>query len=218
MAPRGVVFVGPSLWGGFPTYEELCYRPPAGRGDVRAAFEEGFRWIGLIDGVFYQRLSVSWHELREAHSRGATILGASCVGALRACELPRAVIGVGHVYASFRDHLCDGDDEVAISYDAAARQICAHALINVREALRIASREGTLTQAQAEGAVAHLKSLPFHRRTSSCIRDALRRGGGGGAWPRVEHLLLSGDADIKRRDAVELVDLLARLIRGAGGP
>ena len=85
--PEVVVFLGPSL--SRARAEEILqaeWRPPARRGDVYRAAQDGARIIVLIDGVFFQDSSVAHKEVIYALDAGARVLGASSMGALRASE------------------------------------------------------------------------------------------------------------------------------------
>jgi hypothetical protein len=73
--------------------------------------------IVLIDGVFYQDLSV-WHkEVVYCLLEGIVFIGAASMGALRAAELhPYGAIGVGQI---FERYLAGEEDDslVAMSFD-----------------------------------------------------------------------------------------------------
>ncbi|MDD1775860.1 MAG: hypothetical protein LUP94_00735, partial [Candidatus Methanomethylicus sp.] len=68
-----VIFLGPSL----PVDEAIKilpsaeYKPPAARGDVVLAVDNGAQIIGIIDGVFYQKAAVAHREILYALKKGA---------------------------------------------------------------------------------------------------------------------------------------------------
>ena len=113
-----VVYLGPSL--AVDAAEQRLparYLPPICRGDL-ALLPEEVRYVGIIDGEFFQRLAVSPKEVLAVLRRGVKVFGASSMGALRAVETERfGTVGVGAVFAMFRDGVLDGDDEVALVYD-----------------------------------------------------------------------------------------------------
>ena len=73
------------------------------------------RAIGLIDGVFERVLPV-WHkEILWAMTQGIHVFGAASMGALRAAELHAfGMVGVGRIFADYRDGVLEADDEVAV--------------------------------------------------------------------------------------------------------
>ena len=118
-----VVFAGPTLpaadihaaLDGIPH----GVRPPVAQGDVTRAVLDGAAVIGIIDG-FFDRVPAVWHkEILWAMSSGVHVYGAASMGALRAAELHQfGMVGVGAVFAGFRDGVLTGDDEVAVRLPA----------------------------------------------------------------------------------------------------
>src|SRR5687768_15687081 len=87
MTKKAIVFLGPSM----PLEEarqhlNADYRPPLARGDLTQAVLEAPPLIGIIDGQFYQALSVSPGEVVVAVQSGMRLMGSSSMGALRAAE------------------------------------------------------------------------------------------------------------------------------------
>ncbi len=83
-----IVFLGPSL--DQAAAEKILpaeYHPPAKRGDLLAAVQDGATIIGLIDGVFHQESAVAHREILTAIKKGVRVVGASSMGALRAAEM-----------------------------------------------------------------------------------------------------------------------------------
>ena len=110
-----VVFLGPTL--AREDAERILdadYLPPICRGDL-AKLPEHVRYVGIVDGEFYQSLSVSPKEVLKLLRRGVTVFGSSSMGALRAAETWKlGMIGVGKIFAMYRDGILDADDEVAL--------------------------------------------------------------------------------------------------------
>ena len=99
---------------------EAIYRPPAKQGDILSdVVNLEPNVILLIDGEFYQNLSV-WHkELVYAlqYPGVKAVYGAASMGALRAAELDfLGLIGVGQIYRWYQDGTTEDDAEVALSY------------------------------------------------------------------------------------------------------
>ncbi len=96
-----VLFSGPSLTDAerarFPGLE---HRPPARRGDLTDAVEDGATAIGLIDGLFGNTPAV-WHkEILNALALGVRVGGGGSMGALRAAECAAfGMVAIGTVAA-----------------------------------------------------------------------------------------------------------------------
>ncbi|NTV54645.1 MAG: hypothetical protein HGA73_04195, partial [Syntrophaceae bacterium] len=110
---RIIVFLGPSLERA--TAETILaaeYRPPAKRGDLLWAVQDGAEVIGLIDGVFHQESAVAHREILTAIKKGVRVVGASSMGALRAAEMDTlGMTGIGEVYQMYRSGDLISDDE-----------------------------------------------------------------------------------------------------------
>src|SRR5258706_2027799 len=171
---RAIVFVGPSLAGDPPPPDGdvVELRPPARRGDLRAAAAEGVRVIGLVDGELYQELAVTPAEVREAAGAGVRLFGAASLGALRAVECAGAMTGVGRVYEAFASGRLAADDEVAGTYDPVTHHAVAWPLVIVREALALAVRDGVLDDEAARAVLSRVRARPFFERTERAVADA----------------------------------------------
>jgi hypothetical protein len=211
------VFVGPSL-----RHDEVRrlapdadVRPPASRGDLYAARAAGARRMLLIDGSFTQRLAVSPREVVDVLRDGATVAGASSMGALRAAECwPAGMLGIGRVYRMYRLGVLSSDDAVAVSTDPddghAALSV---ALVNICAAVRRARGSGLIDDATAKRIEHTAGELFFSERTwRRVLHDAAV------ADPHGELRRFCASVDIKRSDAAQAVLTMARLTdRDAGG-
>jgi hypothetical protein len=114
-----IYYVGPSLYQRMPEPRDgELWRGPAAQGDIlRDCIKLVPRQIVLIDGTFYQTLSV-WHkELVYALVQGIVCIGAASMGAIRAAELDRyGMIGIGGIYESFASGEED-DSQVILNFD-----------------------------------------------------------------------------------------------------
>lgn len=171
-----VIFLGPSLERAeAEAFLRADYRPPAARGDITAASNDGARVIVLIDGVFFQDCSVGHREILAALKRGIRVIGASSMGALRAAELDSlGMEGVGLVYRLYRDGVLIADDEVALIYDPETFIHLSEPLINIRCTIRKAGHNGILTGAESATLLAAARSLYFPDRTYEGICDRAR--------------------------------------------
>jgi len=209
---RAVIFVGPSLPGPRPERPGLGYAPPARRGDLIAAARGGASVIGLVDGVFHQDLAVTPREVRDAAGAGARLFGAASMGALRACDCPDAMTGVGAVYEAFRDGVLVGEDEVAGTFAADSYQVIAYPLVHVRGAAALALERGLVSQAAIRGFLDRVAELSFEQRTLPVL------AGLAAAWldgVDLAGLLADPAADVKARDARALI---ARVAAALGEP
>ncbi len=206
MADRAVIFVGPSLRPPRPSFAGIDYRPPAARGDVLAAAQEGIRVIGLIDGVFHQDLAVTPREVRAAAASGARLFGGASMGALRACDCPDAMVGVGEVFERMRSGELPDDDEVGVAFDPITFELTAYPLVQIREAARIAIERDPRAAAALRRFLDGIRSLPFHDRTLEAMRRAAAAA--GTPWPMLATLLADPITDVKRRDALSVIDAI----------
>src|SRR6202022_1677498 len=107
---------GPSLPPAFrPVDPALEWRPPGKQGEVYEAALARPAIIGIIDGYFEVTPTV-WHkEILWAMAQGIHVYGSASIGALRAAELHTfGMIGLGRIFAAYRDGILTDDDEVAV--------------------------------------------------------------------------------------------------------
>ncbi|MDD1659585.1 MAG: TfuA-related McrA-glycine thioamidation protein [Methanomicrobiales archaeon] len=214
--PGIVVFLGPSLDRAEATrILTAVYRPPAARGDLSRAAEEGARIIGLIDGVFFQESAVGHREILQALGRGARVVGASSMGALRAAELHTlGMEGVGRIFRCYRDGIITSDDEVALLFDPEYYHPLSEPLVNIRWAAARAARAGIITPEEEESIVDAAESLYFPERTYPLI---VRMAGLTGDRPRAFLRFASEpEQDLKRRDAVEALHRIQEIATEIG--
>ena len=204
MPRRAVVFLGPSLsWAEARAVVAAEYRPPAKRGDVLAAADEGAEVIALIDGVFFQDCSVGHREILAVLNRGVTVVGASSMGALRAAELDSfGMIGVGEIYRRYRSGEIEADDEVALTFDPLYYRPLSEPLITIRVNIARAVTEGALSDEEAEMIITLTRELYFPSRTWENIVAAVGDRLGSGAASRLQAFLAKGCTDPKREDAI----------------
>jgi hypothetical protein len=198
------VFLGPTL--ARQDAEPLLdadYLPPICRGDL-AKLPEHVRFVGIIDGEFFQSLSVSPKEVLTLLRRGVTVCGASSMGALRAAETYKlGTIGVGKVFAMFCDGVLDADDEVALIYDRQTYQPLSDPLVNLRAALEMAAAAGIIDEAEKNALTLQMKAYYFPERSYRALHALC---------PRLrDYFANTPPPDIKRDDAIELLYTLRDL-------
>ena len=196
------VFLGPSL----PRSEaasilEADYLPPIRRGDLAALPAEA-RFVGIVDGEFYQSLAVSTKEILILLRRGVSVFGASSMGALRAAETYTfGMVGVGKIFAMYRDGVLDADDEVALTYDPVTFKNLSDPLVNLRHALSLAVEAGVIPDRERRGLIEQMRAMYFPNRsfrTLLTLCPAL-----------IPFFRDRAVADLKREDARQLLSVLA---------
>ncbi len=161
-----VVFLGPSM----PVAEarrllDAEFLPPICRGDI-ARLPAIIRFIGIIDGEFFQKLAVSPKEIIEALGRGIKVFGSSSMGALRAAETHTfGMVGIGRIFEQFRDGILDADDEVAVAYEPGTYRALSDPMVNIREALALARSAGVITESQHHELISVMKARYFPHRS-----------------------------------------------------
>jgi hypothetical protein len=193
-----VVFLGPSM----PVAEarrllDAEFLPPICRGDIDR-LPASIRFIGVIDGEFFQKLAVSPKEIIQALGRGIKVFGSSSMGALRAAETHTfGMVGIGRIFEQFRDGILDADDEVAVAYEPGTYRALSDPMVNIREALALARSAGVITESQQHELCSVMKARYFPQRS----------------WCALEHICPSLRAfaerqllpDLKRDDACALL-------------
>ena len=220
-----VVFLGPSL----PLSDarailQADYRPPAGFGDVYRAASGRPRpkAICLIDGVFQSVPSVRHKEILWAMSEGIHVFGGASLGALRAAELHSfGMVGVGRVFADYRDGRLQDDDEVAVDHGPPefGHRPLSEPMVNVRATLAAAETAGLLSAATAAALLSLSKEMFYKRRSYDTVLQAARQS--GCAVAELEALrawLPGGRVDQKRGDAENTLRAVAEFLASAPPP
>ena len=215
-ADKIVVFLGPSL--DIETARRILpladFRPPAARGDIEKAVSDGAKSICLIDGVFFEQCSVGHREILAALKKGIFVAGASSMGALRASEMSAfGMIGVGHVYALYKNSILESDDEVAIVCDPFSNAPLSEALVNIRATLKKAVFESVLTQDESDAFLQMTLSVYYPERTYDYLtakagEDKIMSSD---SLLKFEKWVFSGNAaDIKKEDAVSVLTFMSQ--------
>lgn len=199
-----VVYLGPSL--SREDAERILdadYLPPICRGDL-AKLPEHIRYVGIVDGEFYQSLSVSPKEVVTLLRRGVAVFGASSMGALRAAETWKlGTVGVGKIFSMFRDGVLDADDEVALIYECDTYRKLSEPLVNLRAALDLAASAGIIDEHERTGLTLKMKSRYFPDRSHQALQAMC---------PQLRDYFRSvPPPDVKRDDALELLHTIRHM-------
>lgn len=178
---RIVVMAGPSLPPPARTdLPSFAWLPPATAGDVAALLNEPPAALCLIDGYF-DSAPAPWHkELLLLIAAGTQVFGASSMGALRAAELDRhGMIGVGAIYAAYRDGRVTGDDEVALIHapERLGWAPLSVPLVEIRATLVAACHRGLIEVEQARRIRAAAACIHFSDRDWPLLGSVLTTGG-----------------------------------------
>jgi len=201
-----VVFLGPSM----PVEEarrllDAKFLPPICRGDI-GRLPASVRFIGVIDGEFFQNLAVSPKEIIKALGRGIKVFGSSSMGALRAAETHTfGMVGIGRVFEQFRDGILDADDEVAVAYEKGTYRALSDSMVSIREALALARSAGVIAESQHNELISMIKARYFPLRSWRALEDIcpeLRQFAQGRQLP-----------DVKREDARALLTAMRQARR-----
>lgn len=207
-----IIFLGPSL----PQSEArgllpgAVFLPPVRRHSLQPFLDRSPQAIGIIDGEFYQSLSVSTKEILPFLDRGIPVFGASSMGALRAVELRHeGMAGVGRIYEMYRTGEVDNDDEVALTFCPDTLRPLSLPLVNLRVALAAAAQAGYLTEREKARLLSRMRVLYFPDRTLPALFQAAGRilpeprASAFAAWWRAEA------PDAKADDARDLLRRIA---------
>jgi len=211
--PGIIVFLGPSLeQEAAEAILPAGYRPPAKRGDLLRAAEDGAAIIGLIDGVFHQESAVAHREILAAIKKGVTVIGASSMGALRAAEMDTlGMTGIGEIYRMYKSGELISDDEVALVFDPETGFSLSEPLINIRFTLREAERQGVISPEDHAALLAAAKSVFYPQRTYGRIVSAAGAALGRETQERFLAFVKLHAVDRKREDAIECLRHIARI-------
>jgi hypothetical protein len=212
---RIIVFLGPSLER--EAAEAILpaeYRPPAKRGDLLRAAEEGAAIIGLIDGVFHQESAVAHREILAAIKKGVRVVGSSSMGALRAAEMDTlGMTGIGEIYRMYKSGELVSDDEVALVFDPETGFSLSEPLVNIRFTLREAEHQGVISPQDHAALLAAARSVFYPQRTYGRIVDTAGDSLSQKAKEQFPDYVKLHAVDRKREDAQEALRYIADLCR-----
>jgi hypothetical protein len=220
---KACVFVGPTLRGeDLAPDDDLVVLPPVAQGDVYRAAQARPRAIGIVDGYFEGVLSV-WHkEILWAMAEGIHVFGSASMGALRAAELhPFGMRGTGRIFEAYRNGELEDDDEVAVIHGPAETGYLAlsEAMVNIRETLAAAERNGIIAATTRDDLVRIAKELFYHDRTFERVLErAAERSMPARELAALRAWLPQGRVDQKREDALAMLAAMRDLLAGRPEP
>ena len=217
------IFAGPTVSPAEAAGElDAVYLPPAAEGDVYRVTLKRPQAIGIIDGYFQSVPTVRHKEILWAMSRGVHVFGSASIGALRAAELAAfGMEGVGTIFEFYRDGLLEDDDEVAIAHGPADVGFVAgsEAMVNIRQTLRKAERDGVISTELRTSLEKIGKELFYpDRNYSELLRRAFECGMPEGQLARLRAWLPQGQVNQKREDALTMLRLIRRRLEQGLGP
>jgi TfuA protein len=216
MKARAVIFTGNSI-----THEEARtilqanYQPPVRRFQLEKFVQQGYKIIGIIDGIFFDRAAVGHREILSALNAGVKVVGGASMGALRASELDtHGMIGVGKVYELYRDGVIESDDEVAVSTNPDTFEPISIPLVNMRETLKAAFISGVISEKE------HNDLLKLAIETYYPDRSYLglvKEGVKIGLIPEEKKKFIldfckGNQVDVKKEDAILVLETIKKLI------
>lgn len=207
-----IIFLGPSL-SHFEALDILNadYRPPVKRGDITAVLNENPYVIGIIDGVFHQQPAVSHREILDALKRGITVVGGASMGALRASELDDfGMIGVGYVYNQYKEGFIESDDDVAVVINPATMEQLSDSLISMEYNFKRALDNGLISKEDFNTLIKTAKAIYYPKRTYTLLLNTVPLHPAKIA--AIENFLIEEGVDIKRKDAIDVLKHIKKLI------
>ncbi len=200
-----VVFLGPSL----PAAEARALAPcrvlpPARQGDLFRALVRRPLAVALVDGLFESTPSIWHHEILAALDAGVAVFGGASMGALRAAELvDRGMVGVGRIFAWYREGVIQDDSEVALLHagpEHAFRPLTVP-LVNVRHEAERARAARILSAEEAQALVAAAAAIFYQERTWPRILASAERRWRPASRRRWEAWAAAGQESLKALDA-----------------
>jgi hypothetical protein len=158
------------------TLPDALVAPPIQRGQLAADIADGVHLIGVVDGVFHQRLAVAPGEILDAMRAGIKVFGSSSMGALRAAELaPYGMIGVGEVVRHIAGRRYFRDDFLAQAFSPDLSRVVALPYIDFHFNVTRLVDGGRLSARRGRALLRTYQDLHYLDRNSAVLRDRLRR-------------------------------------------
>jgi hypothetical protein len=216
MKAKAVVFAGSSI-----SHEdarkilEANYQPPVKRFQLEKFIQKGYRVIGIVDGIFFDRAAVGHREIIAAMDAGIKVVGGASMGALRASELDsHGMIGVGKIYGWYRDGVIESDDEVAVSTNPDTFESISVPLVNMRETLKAALEAGMINEKEHDELLKLAINTYYPDRSYlGLVKEGIKKG----LVPEEKGNALldfckNKEVDVKREDAVLVLETVKKLL------
>jgi TfuA protein len=219
MKARAVIFTGNSI-----SHEDAKkflranYQPPVRRFQLDKFVQKGYKIIGIIDGIFFDRAAVGHREILSALDAGVKVVGGASMGALRASELDtHGMIGVGKIYGWYRDGIIESDDEVAVSTNPDTFEPISAPLVNIRETLKAALTAGIINEKEHNDLLGLAINTYYPDRSYlGLIKEGIKKG----LIPEenlnsVLGFCTAKGIDVKKEDAILVLETVKKLIEEA---
>lgn len=193
---------------------EACLHPPIRHGDLMRLDVGPGDTVVIIDGLFHSTAAVRHKEILHLLAGGVRVVGASSMGALRAAELhPYGMVGVGWIFAAYRDGIIEADDEVAVTHTLDDFHQAVEPLVNIRYTLTTAVGDGVITSSAATAFLKAARELPYTARTWTLLRR-ITAAGSPGLAEQFDRLVdwrgcRTTEMNIKHQDALEALRAVA---------
>lgn len=162
------VYCGPTITAGQVSriLPGAVIHPPVRHGDLLAESLAPGDTVIIIDGVFFQAPPVRHKEILHLLAGGVRVAGAASMGALRAAELHQyGMIGIGKIFAAYRDGVITADDEVAVAHTPDGYAPLSEAMADIRFNLERATAAGVISDREARHLAVQLKAVHYPSRT-----------------------------------------------------
>lgn len=219
MKARAVIFTGNSI-----SHEDARkvlranYQPPVHRFQLENFIQKGYKVIGIIDGIFFDRAAVGHREILSALDAGVKVVGGASMGALRASELDtHGMVGVGKIYGWYRDGVIESDDEVAVNTNPDTFEPISVPLVNIRETLKAAFVSEILNEKEHNDLLELAIDTYYPDRSYlGLVKEGAKRG----LIPEEKKNLIldfctGNEVDVKREDAILVLETVKKLIEEA---
>ena len=219
MKAKAVIFTGNSI-----SHEDARkvlranYQPPVRRFQLENFIQKGYKVIGIIDGIFFDRAAVGHREILSALDAGVKVVGGASMGALRASELDtHGMIGVGRIYEWYRDGVIESDDEVAVSTNPDTFEPISVSLVNIRESLKAAFVSGIVSEKEHNDLLQLAIDTYYPDRSYlGLVKEGAKRG----LIPEEKKKFIldfftGNEVDVKREDAILVLETVKKLIEEA---
>lgn len=216
MKAKAVIFTGNSI-----SHEDAKkilmadYQPPVRRFQLEKFVQQGYKVMGIIDGIFFDRAAVGHREIISALNAGVKVVGGASMGALRASELDtHGMIGVGKVYEWYRDGIIESDDEVAVSTNPDTFEPISMPLVNMRETLKAALAAGIVSEKE-HGDLLELAINTYYpdRSYLGLTKEGAKKGLiSEEKRKKMLDFCINSEIDVKRQDAVLVLETVKKLV------
>lgn len=219
MKEKAVIFTGNSI-----SHEDAKkilmanYQPPVRRFQLEKFVQQGYKVMGIIDGIFFDRAAVGHREIISALNAGVKVVGGASMGALRASELDtHGMIGVGKVYEWYRDGVIESDDEVAVSANPDTFEPISVPLVNMRETLKAALVAGIVSEKEQKNLLELAINTYYPDRSYLGLtkEGAEKRLISEEKRKKLLDFCINSEIDVKRQDAVLVLETVKKLVEEA---